>query len=152
LRLRCCRWQPGALQHGRLGGVLATGSWGAAAPRLLAPTVEALQTGPRYTRPPSLLIMASKVVLLGAFGVGKTCLLRQFVWGTFETKHTATIGVDFQNKTVHDPSTGQPAIRLQVQAAAVITRRGEGDPRGRGSGSVCRAGSGWARALWWWWR
>eukprot|EP01047_Picozoa_sp_COSAG01_P106439 COSAG01_NODE_35549_length_530_cov_1.071926_1_plen_105_part_10 len=79
----------GALKHGRLGGVLPTGAWGAAAPRLLAPTVEALQTGPRYTRPSSLFFMASKVVLLGAFGVGKTCLLRQFVWGTFETKHTA---------------------------------------------------------------
>ena len=52
---------------------------------------------------------------MGAYGVGKTCLLRQFTQGSFEAKHTPTIGVDFQNKTVN---CGGDTIRLQIWDSA----------------------------------
>ena len=57
----------------------------------------------------------NKVVLLGAYGVGKTCILRRFAEGAFESKHTPTIGVDFQNKTVQ---VGTEAIKLQIWDSA----------------------------------
>lgn len=58
----------------------------------------------------------NKVVLLGAYGVGKTCILRRFAEGSFEFKHTPTIGVDFQNKTVQVGSGDH--IKLQIWDSA----------------------------------
>ena len=44
--------------------------------------------------------MIFKVVVLGDSGVGKTCLLNQYVKASFNEKHQATIGADFMTKDV----------------------------------------------------
>ncbi|CAG0897096.1 unnamed protein product [Cyprideis torosa] len=42
-----------------------------------------------------------KVILLGNGGVGKTCLMTQFVKGKFDENSFHTIGVEFLNKDLH---------------------------------------------------
>ncbi|MFZ1291659.1 MAG: Rab family GTPase [Melioribacteraceae bacterium] len=42
-----------------------------------------------------------KVCLLGSYGVGKTSLVRRFVYNKFEEKYLSTIGVHISRKTVH---------------------------------------------------
>jgi len=43
----------------------------------------------------------AKVVVLGVSGVGKTCLVNQYVRGQFLSNPTATIGAAFMKKDVH---------------------------------------------------
>merc|ERR550525_1084046 len=52
-----------------------------------------------------------KVVFLGDEAAGKTSLVRRYMYDTFEDQVQATIGMDFQSKTVHlDDRT----VRLQL--------------------------------------
>lgn len=51
----------------------------------------------------SLPLIRSKVVLLGAPGVGKTSLIRRFVHQTFSEQHLTTLGVKVDRKTVSLP-------------------------------------------------
>lgn len=46
-------------------------------------------------------ILQKKVCLLGAFGVGKTSLVRRFVESIFSDKYHTTIGVKIDKKKVH---------------------------------------------------
>ncbi|MFW9993607.1 MAG: Rab family GTPase [Candidatus Odinarchaeota archaeon] len=58
-----------------------------------------------------------KIVLAGAAGTGKTCLINRFVDGVFSYNTKSTIGVDFslKNMTVKDPRTGvDERIALQL--------------------------------------
>uniref|UniRef100_A0A3Q4ADB3 Ras-related protein Rab-15 n=1 Tax=Mola mola TaxID=94237 RepID=A0A3Q4ADB3_MOLML len=41
-----------------------------------------------------------RLLMLGDSGVGKTCMLRRFTEGEFDTSHISTIGVDFKMKTL----------------------------------------------------
>jgi small GTP-binding protein len=41
-----------------------------------------------------------KICLLGDFGVGKTSLVRRFVYGLFEEKYLSTVGVNISRKTL----------------------------------------------------
>ncbi len=41
-----------------------------------------------------------KVTMLGAYGVGKTCLVRRFVTSLYDEKYLATIGVKVDEKIV----------------------------------------------------
>ena len=43
-----------------------------------------------------------KVVLVGAFGVGKTSLIRRFVENSFSEEYLSTIGVSISKKTIGD--------------------------------------------------
>ena len=43
---------------------------------------------------------AFKILTLGESGVGKTAILRRFVENKFEKHHLATIGIDYQTKTI----------------------------------------------------
>lgn len=52
-----------------------------------------------------------KVVLLGDQSVGKTSLIVRYLKNTFDEKVDATIGMDFQSKTVHLPDR---SVRLQL--------------------------------------
>lgn len=52
-----------------------------------------------------------KIVVAGDGNVGKTSLIRQYCEGRFEQSRVATIGVDFQTKTVQ--LKGQP-IKLSI--------------------------------------
>ncbi len=45
-------------------------------------------------------MIRKKVCLLGAFGVGKTSLVRRFVSGIFSDKYLSTMGVKIDRKTV----------------------------------------------------
>ncbi len=45
--------------------------------------------------------ISKKVCMLGTFGVGKTSLVRQFVYHKFDESYLSTIGVQLSNKTVH---------------------------------------------------
>jgi small GTP-binding protein len=49
-----------------------------------------------------------KVCLLGDFAVGKTSLVRRFVYDLFSEKYMTTIGVKVSAKTVAVPRDGQP--------------------------------------------
>jgi Ras-related protein Rab-6A len=52
-----------------------------------------------------------KIVFLGDMSVGKTCIINQFMYGTFDPTHQPTIGIDFLSKTMYlDDRT----VRLQL--------------------------------------
>ena len=52
-----------------------------------------------------------KIVFLGDLGVGKTSIINQFMYGTFDPIHQPTIGIDFLSKPMYlDDRT----IRLQL--------------------------------------
>ena len=56
-----------------------------------------------------------KITLLGADGVGKTCLLLRFAEDGFAVNHMPTIGVDYKSKTVR---VGEQVVRLQIWDSA----------------------------------
>lgn len=47
-----------------------------------------------------MTVISKKICLLGDFGVGKTSLVRRFVYDFFEDKYISTIGVKVSRKTV----------------------------------------------------
>ena len=51
--------------------------------------------------------IAKKVCLLGDFSVGKTSLVRRFVYNRFEDRYISTIGVKVSRKTVAVPTNPQ---------------------------------------------
>lgn len=52
-----------------------------------------------------------KYVLVGDSGVGKSCLLRQFTHGRFDSMQDSTIGVDFGHRMI---TVQQKAVKLQI--------------------------------------
>ncbi|CAK0877112.1 unnamed protein product [Prorocentrum cordatum] len=52
-----------------------------------------------------------KLVFLGEQAVGKTSIITQFMYGTFESNYQATIGIDFLSKTLH---LEDRTLRLQL--------------------------------------
>ena len=52
-----------------------------------------------------------KLVLVGDSGVGKSCILHQFIYNRFRKNTTQTIGVDFSAKNVH---IDNQEIKLQI--------------------------------------
>jgi Ras-related protein Rab-6A len=52
-----------------------------------------------------------KIVLLGESGVGKTCIISQYTYGTTAPDHQPTIGIDFSAKTIKKPGE---VLRLQI--------------------------------------
>eukprot|EP00727_Mastigamoeba_balamuthi_P004307 m51a1_g13874 hypothetical protein (677) ;mRNA; r:634970-638424 len=76
---------------------------------------------------------ASKVhvLTLGDGSVGKSCLIRRFCEGTFQSKYIATIGVDYGRVTLLGPGQqerNESAIVSMLQGAAVA---GQGGPSSR---------------------
>ena len=61
--------------------------------------------------------LKKKVCLLGSFGVGKTSLVRRFVYNTFDDLYLSTLGVNVSQKLV-SPADGQtvstPAVQLII--------------------------------------
>ncbi|MDD2695502.1 MAG: GTP-binding protein [Anaerolineales bacterium] len=55
----------------------------------------------------SAITVNKKVCLLGDFAVGKTSLVRRFVYDRFEDKYLSTIGVKVSRKTVVAPAAGR---------------------------------------------
>ena len=51
--------------------------------------------------------ISKKVCLLGDFAVGKTSLVRRFVYNLFDDKYISTIGVKVSRKTVTVPRSGE---------------------------------------------
>jgi small GTP-binding protein len=58
-------------------------------------------------------IISKKVCLLGDFAVGKTSLIRRFVYSSFEDKYISTIGVKVSRKTVTMP-LGDEIVQLAM--------------------------------------
>ncbi|MCX6030798.1 MAG: GTP-binding protein [Chloroflexi bacterium] len=52
-----------------------------------------------------MIALSKKVCLLGDFAVGKTSLVRRFVYNLFEDKYISTIGVKVSRKVVAVPRT-----------------------------------------------
>ncbi|CAG9316761.1 unnamed protein product [Blepharisma stoltei] len=50
---------------------------------------------------PSAHMKKFKIVFLGDLGVGKTSIINQFMYGTFDPNHQPTIGIDFLSKTMY---------------------------------------------------
>lgn len=54
--------------------------------------------------------ISKKICMLGTFGVGKTSLVRQFVYQKFDERYLSTIGVQISNKTIEplrEPQSGR---------------------------------------------
>jgi len=54
----------------------------------------------------TVLLLSKKVCLLGDFAVGKTSMVRRFVYDLFEDKYLSTIGVKVSRKVVAVPRDG----------------------------------------------
>ena len=61
----------------------------------------------------AVLSLSKKVCLLGDFAVGKTSLVRRFVYDLFEDKYLSTIGVKVSRKVVAVPR-GDATIELTI--------------------------------------
>ena len=48
-----------------------------------------------------------KIVLLGDIGVGKTCLMSRFIFGTFDANENSTKGACYSNKEKGYPNFGK---------------------------------------------
>jgi len=62
-------------------------------------------------------MIQKKVTMLGAYGVGKTCLVRQFVTSLFDEKYLSTIGVKVDEKVVHLPDQNIKLLLWDVAGA-----------------------------------
>lgn len=62
-------------------------------------------------------MILKKVTMLGAYGVGKTCLVRRFVTSLFDEKYLATIGVKVDEKVVHLPDQNIKLLLWDVAGA-----------------------------------
>ena len=51
----------------------------------------------------SLITLSKKICLLGDFAVGKSSLMRRFVYDRFDDKYLSTIGVKVSRKTIVTP-------------------------------------------------
>ncbi|MBX3053642.1 MAG: GTP-binding protein [Caldilineaceae bacterium] len=58
--------------------------------------------------------VSKKVCLLGDFAVGKTSLVRRFVYDLFDEKYISTIGVKVSRKTVAVPTTDGVVVELTM--------------------------------------
>lgn len=58
--------------------------------------------------------ISKKVCLLGDFAVGKTSLVRRFVYDLFDEKYISTIGVKVSRKTVAVPTDDGPVVELTM--------------------------------------
>ncbi len=58
--------------------------------------------------------VSKKVCLLGDFAVGKTSLVRRFVYDLFDEKYISTIGVKVSRKTVAVPTTDGTVVELTM--------------------------------------
>lgn len=57
-------------------------------------------------------LVQKKVTLLGDFSIGKTSLVRQFVYHLFDERYMSTLGVNITRKTVDTPDQNQ--VRLLI--------------------------------------
>ena len=62
-------------------------------------------------------MIQKKVTMLGAYGVGKTCLVRRFVTSLFDEKYLSTIGVKVDEKVVHLPDQNIKLLLWDVAGA-----------------------------------
>ena len=58
--------------------------------------------------------LSKKVCLLGDFAVGKTSLVRRFVYDLFDEKYISTIGVKVSRKTVAVPTEDGAVVELTM--------------------------------------
>lgn len=58
--------------------------------------------------------VSKKVCLLGDFAVGKTSLVRRFVYDLFDEKYISTIGVKVSRKTVAVPTEDRSVVELTM--------------------------------------
>lgn len=58
--------------------------------------------------------VSKKVCLLGDFAVGKTSLVRRFVYDLFDEKYISTIGVKVSRKTVAVPTVDGAVVELTM--------------------------------------
>ncbi len=63
-----------------------------------------------------------KICLLGSYGVGKTSMVRQFVYNKFEEKYLSTIGVHISKKLIHVNSTKSSELNLFIWDIANIEK------------------------------
>ena len=48
------------------------------------------------------LILRKKILILGAYAVGKTSLVTQYTTGLFSEEYLSTIGINIKNKTIEN--------------------------------------------------
>ena len=60
-----------------------------------------------------MLTLSKKVCLLGDFAVGKTSLVRRFVYDLFDDQYLSTIGVKVSRKTI-TVARGQDLVELTM--------------------------------------
>lgn len=60
------------------------------------------------------IVISKKICMLGSFGVGKTSLVRRFVFNKFEEKYLSTVGVHISKKSILLPQNGATARKEQL--------------------------------------
>ena len=75
-----------------------------------------------------MMVVSKKVCLLGDFAVGKTSLVRRFVYSRFDDKYISTIGVKVSRKTIAVPSGGQ-VVELNILLWDLASIAGQVDLR-----------------------
>lgn len=70
---------------------------------------------PPATSTQSVPLSKHKVVFVGNSGAGKTSIIKQFIYGTFDSGFAATVGIDFLAKTLYLPDR---TCRLQIWDSA----------------------------------
>ena len=60
--------------------------------------------------------------MLGSFGVGKTSLVRRFVYNIFDEKYLSTIGVQISHKTLNVPATEDTKLKFILWDIAHIEK------------------------------
>jgi len=53
-----------------------------------------------------------KILVIGEANVGKTCIIKRFVDGTYTAEYKVTIGVDFAMKEVHQESKSKIILHI----------------------------------------
>jgi len=59
-------------------------------------------------------VRSHKVVFLGESGTGKTSIIRQFMYRSFDQSYQATVGMDFVSKLMTPEGGGGHVVRLQL--------------------------------------
>lgn len=59
-----------------------------------------------------------KLIIIGDSGVGKSCMLMQYINRTYREKHNVTIGVEFDAKIINVRDT-----QIKLQIWDTVTRR-----------------------------
>jgi small GTP-binding protein len=76
--------------------------------------------------------VATKICLLGDFGVGKTSLVARFVRNTFSDRYLTTVGVKVDSREVETPAGARKLVVWDIAGKSALDTVSQADLRGAG--------------------